>query len=366
MAVADEDWVLDLANQLEETGESEVSAAIWQLLYAAMDNDADGAETVFPQIVAYARHAAIPWLEVCARHWRLQTYLGAGLKVGEMLPEAVSLLAMSARDENRGCPESRCAVQDVALCYGFIDAPSYAQERLAVIEDLRATLKPGVGCFGCMAQQAVGALCSIGRYQEALDCGLAAVEEAREAGEPIDDDSHFWNQRAREWFTAALGAGALDWAAAMLRKVKPDDADERAWLAIAKARLEIARGDLPKAAKRLPKDPGPGGCHGPTRFEWLEAALTLAEGGALENGAGLAASAVSVAEECEANGRLRSGLEAHAAAAALALQRGEASVAGEHLERARALRPRLRASHGADEALAALAARLEAEAPGWR
>src|SRR6478609_8154635 len=123
-----------------------------------------------PEALALARAAKNPWLEVFVRHWLLQSRVLHRRDVSrDTMTQAVSLLEFASRPETRECPQSVCAVQDLASAYGLIDGFGYANERLAVTEEALSRINPAWSCFDCMSSERGNALLDLRNYQDALD-----------------------------------------------------------------------------------------------------------------------------------------------------------------------------------------------------
>lgn len=355
------DWVHDLLYALDDAGEQAVADAVLNIGTYANDRDYEQLEAVYPVLLGYARANELPWLEVYARHWRLQAYLHGGQRLQEMLPEAVSLIARTAREDARDCPQRRCAVQDISIAYAAVDAPGYAAERLAAVSETAAEIDPSYSCSGCLMSEAVEALCSLNRHAEALRLGFDWLERARAEPEFRYTEVHFWSNQARGIFDAAIAIGDLAAAERILTRAEPETEEDHLWKAMAQARFELARGDSAAAAEHLPQMMEPR--YGLLRPRWLEVATVLALGRAIANDAELGAQAKSVLETAEANGLWRHAFNAACNGAELALARGRPAAAALRLQDGARLRAHLRGSHGADERLAALQTRAAQTAP---
>lgn len=354
----DEFWIFGLINEIEQTDET-MASTLWDLPFQASNRDYDGLEASFPVLLAYAREHKHPWMEMFIRHWRLQAYVTTGARVEELLPEAVNLVAMSARDEVRDCPESRCAAQDLSLCYGSIDGPGYAVERMALVQEMVDKVEPGTGCFTCFTSEKLDALCHLERFEEAMVYGEAAIARARDYGEPIDLTDHFWNKQARPLLRAAASLGRWEEVERMLARSAPDGLDDEVWRGAVRAGLAHGKGEG-GADEVLPAIDAALGAEGLTQVYWLRQAGTLALAGVRANDAALGDAAETIAARALTDGRLREAFDSLLLGAELALARGDGEAARAMLDRAVALRPRLRGSHGADERLAQLGARTAA------
>ena len=349
------DWVFGLCRQLWQNDEDEVADAIIDMSGHAANADIDALEAIYPVVMAYAREKDIPWLELYARHTRQQAYLNNGYKAGTILPDVVETLAMTARDDMRECPQSICAIQDLSICYAAIDAPGYAEARMAALDEVMPGLDPHLGCASCLLSEKLNALCSLHRYQEALDFGLGWVERAEAAGLDWAGEIRGNETKHRDFIMAAIGGGRFDLARTWLDAMVPMIDSSGLWKSVAETKLALARGDAEPARHMLPFADFDEK-YLILRRDWLALAVALNAAGQWPGDlAELAAIAERVAAESEAHGLIRAAFDSRIDAGGLARANGDADAVNRHLGEARRLRPLLRGAFGADERLTALA-----------
>lgn len=349
-------WLFQLTDTLWESDNSEIASAIFEMADASGDGDTATVEAVYPVLIGFAREQKMPWVELFTRHMRQQAYLNQGNNAGVLLPEVVETVAMTLRDDMHDCPQRVCAIQDLSICYGAIDAPGYAEARLAAVDDILAGLDPHIECATCLLSERTQALCSLRRYDEALDYADAWIARAEAAGldwaETVADNE----TKQRDLINAAIGAGQYGRAQAWLDGMNLSYDQSAFWKGLAMARLELARGAASLAASHVPplSDARPDWTS--LRRSWLEAVFAVARAGHWPNDDQLKASAQAIAEQCEANGMLRDAFNSYVECGLLTVGRGEGELAGTYLAAAARLRSQLQSDHGADTRLAELRA----------
>jgi tetratricopeptide (TPR) repeat protein len=178
-------WVHEIKHRLErgDAPEQRLAELMNELPSAAVDEAHERVDSMVPEAVALARELDEPWAEVFVRHWNLQSRVLHRRQAGEELREAVSLLDFASGPRTRGCPQSVCAVQDLAVCYAIRDGPGYVAERLAVASETLARIDPGWACFDCISGEYFSALIDDERPAEALAFIEAQIARAAEHGE---------------------------------------------------------------------------------------------------------------------------------------------------------------------------------------
>jgi hypothetical protein len=66
-------------------------------------------------------------------------------------------------------PQSVCVTQDLSDCYGNIDGPGWADERIAVCQETMERITPLWSCFQCLSDEQFCAMVDKGETQQALD-----------------------------------------------------------------------------------------------------------------------------------------------------------------------------------------------------
>jgi len=348
-------WTRDVQRELDEAGQSRLADLIDELPSVVVDEDLAQAEAIVPEALALAREAGLPWVEVFVRHWDLQRRDGGHRD----LPDAVSLFEFSHREENLGCPQSVCSVQDLTLAYDAADDVGYAPQRQEVSAETLRRIDPSWACWSCISGEHASALVDGGRPQEALDFLAAQRAAAKSMGaklstEPVDAavEAHLQIGNPQAGLAEIDGADKAD----------PEPSRKFALQrALARARCHAAAGDLEAARDALPAYDAIADLPGNHR-DWVRVVEQLA-GGPWPNDWRVGAAIAPLLAAQVQQGRSRSAIDVAAAQARLALARGARATAGRALRIARAEQPRLVAAHGADELLADLERQL-ADAPG--
>ena len=177
------EWVTRTVNDLDESGHEALARHMWNVPDEALDGHTDRAVAMATDVVTQARALHLPWVEVYARHWRLQSQdEGAAT-----LPEAVDLFEFAHRDETRDCPQSVCATQDLTLAYGGTDGCGYAAERAAVAQETLARIDPSWGCFHCLSVEWARAVLEGGDPDGAVALLERQIATTLDAGEDVDE-----------------------------------------------------------------------------------------------------------------------------------------------------------------------------------
>ena len=124
------DWVGEAKRALVESGRERLAHLMGEMPRYTCDEKHAQLDAIYPEALALARASKNPWIEVFVRHWNLQSRILRRHQVGDWMGEAVSLIEFANRPETRDCPQSICTTQDLVNCYGNIDGPGYAEERV--------------------------------------------------------------------------------------------------------------------------------------------------------------------------------------------------------------------------------------------
>src|SRR5258705_11715728 len=112
------EWFHKSMSSLRGSGQARLAELADDLSSACCDGHHDRVENIVPEALALARAAKQPWLELYLRHWLLQSRVLHRHDVSrDTLAQAVSLVEFASRAEARDCPQSVCAVQDLASAY---------------------------------------------------------------------------------------------------------------------------------------------------------------------------------------------------------------------------------------------------------
>lgn len=322
-------WVTDTRRGLQRGGQHRLAVLIDTIPTDVCNERHEAVDAAMPEALAAARALEMPWVELFLRHWHLQSRVIDRMEGRSALSDAVSLLEFAHRDETRHCPQSVCAVQDVAVCYGIIDGVGYAPERLAVSDEALSRIDATWSCFSCISREYAAALVDQGRHAESL--AFLEQQHARlvEFGRP--DVEGFSTSRV----SALLGLGRLDECLTVLDEAeraarRHDNVFRRTSRAIDRARVlaRLKRHDEAIAAlpslDRVVRTPN-------HYTEWADAVWHLAHDGRWTNDAALGETLQGFVRTLEAHGAVRRTLELAGRQCELAAMRGARSVAARAL-----------------------------------
>lgn len=161
-------WVRHRLEELEKQGQGRLAQLLRLLPDAVCEEEHSRVDALIPELLAQVRSLRDPWLEIFVRHWNLQSLVLHRFDA-RALPEAVSLVEFSHREEHLACPQRVCTTQDLAHCYACADGAGYAEQRLELAYETLNGIDPTWACFVCISGEVAGALNDAGRYQECLD-----------------------------------------------------------------------------------------------------------------------------------------------------------------------------------------------------
>lgn len=162
-------WVDQRAAELNLQGETELADWLSSIPRWVVDNDSGKVEAVIPAALARARTLADPWLQVFFGHWYLQYQVFVRHRALDVVNDAVSLLDLAHSEHAYDCPQSICATQDFAHCFGLRDGVGYAAERKAAAQETLARINPTWPCFACISNEYAMALIDEGDFAGALE-----------------------------------------------------------------------------------------------------------------------------------------------------------------------------------------------------
>ncbi len=352
-------WVMDAAEEARRSGNTRLSELIDKLPVAVTDDAHVQADALFPEALALARQAKSPWLEVFFRHWNLQSHIFHRAEAGEWLAEAVSLLEFAHREETRSCPQSVCATQDVAGCYGRADGPGWAPERKAVVLETLARIDPSWPCFICLSTEYLSGLLDEERPAEAL-AWLEQREAALVAAGEADKRRYLLSTRSEVLLALGRLPEALEAVEEALERATSDHSRMKA--RVQRARLLARQGRSSEALDALPELSAVRAT--PVLYEsWADALLQLVQDGKLPNDAHLERTLLELSTRLADIGSIREAVRLETRRAEAALRRGQPQSALHACDRLEALLPRLRKPLGADETLHRLRAQARAPRP---
>lgn len=316
-------WVNELEAQLRKQGQGRLAQLVDRLPTEVCNDRHERVDALYPEALAMAQSIEHPWLEVFLRHWWLQSRILHRMD-GTALGEAVSLVEFAHREATRDCPQSVCAVQDLASCYGFVDGPGFADERLEVSRETLARIDATWPCFTCISSEYAGALRSKGDVAGALAFIDRQIATLSEKG-----DKRAIYDLPRDRIECLLDLGRVEEALAFVADAEKNgrkDAHHRLSRRIDRARILVRLGRVEEAAKSLPDAsevmPTP-----LFYWYWVDAARELVKAKALQNDFVLGRIVQRMVERLDKQAVGRTTLELAQIQAELALERGAPHVA---------------------------------------
>lgn len=175
-------WYNQYESDLHAAGQPYITDHLNKLINAICDVKPDVSEALLPEARSFKKTAGNPWLEVFIGHWEMRHRLGMG--EGETaLGDAVRFFERAHQPDAIDCPQSVCVTQDLSDCYGNIDGPGWADERIAVCQETMARITPLWNCFQCLSDEQFCAMVDKGEAPQALNYIRAQIQKVREAGE---------------------------------------------------------------------------------------------------------------------------------------------------------------------------------------
>ncbi|GJL34667.1 hypothetical protein TUM17576_14870 [Enterobacter hormaechei] len=176
-------WYNQYERDLHAAGQPYITDHLNKLINAICDVKPDVSEALLPEARSFKKTAGNPWLEVFIGHWEMRHRLGMG--EGETaLGDAVTFFERAHQPDAIACPQSVCVTQDLSDCYGNIDGPGWADERIAVCQETMERITPLWSCFQCLSDEQFCAMVDKGETQQALDYIRGQIKKVRDAGEP--------------------------------------------------------------------------------------------------------------------------------------------------------------------------------------
>ncbi|MCA9549615.1 MAG: hypothetical protein KC933_06245 [Myxococcales bacterium] len=353
-------WLDAVNGTLLELGEHRLVDGVFRLSSLIHNDQHDAVDALVPELLTDLQRVRHPWLEVYVRHWALQSRILRRADVARGLDDAVYLVDFASQEETRDCPQSICAVQDLAAAYGYADGAGYAEERLAVTRETLDRIDATWPCFDCLSVEHADALVRAGRPEDAVEFVEAQTATAQRTGGN-------WAEMTDVRIDALLALGRNDEALALTGPRVPCWTGRafvlRRRLNRARALTRLGRPD--EAVKLLP-DFETEILPTPVLYEsWLALVEDLVERaleGGPENDGHLDRTIAALAQKLEGNGALRRCFETTEARLRLALARGRADVAAHVLDDLRRRAALLQRPLDAPARVEAAASRV-AEAP---
>ncbi len=313
-------WVRARRKELISEGNARLAELLWALPDHVVDLRHHQVDALVPEAIALSRARKDPWLELFFRHWELQSRVLTRMHGEGALSSAVDLVDFAHRPETEGCPQSVCTIQDLAACYGIVDGPGWADERIEVTAETLARIDPSWGCFDCISAEHADALRDARKTDEAwaflerqvaaklakspdgeLDrfCGMTRVSVLSDMGR--DEDALALVDRQLAGREDSVNR-------TLLRKA------HRARVLARLGRHDDARASLPPWSEFVDAVDG--------YDVWAECALLLVRAGALPNDAALGFTIGTMLSRLDKNGAVRSSMLMAERHVELSLSRG--------------------------------------------
>ncbi len=332
-------WLNEAYTDLARRGHTRLAEALNDLPSLVVDSEHEAVDALVAEALPLARASGNPWIEVFIRHWELQSRALIREQVKDCLPLAVELIDLSSRPETKDCPQSVCAVQDLASCYGTLDGPGYVDERVAVVRETLTRIDAGWPCFLCLSTELIDALLDGARPEDALEevrkARAALLErDLRQRCPPLI--------RAKADALFALGRFEEAWTELEMWDEPASGSNGEMEIRLRKVRALAALGRLTEATNLLPEPESI--AKTPSHYSaWVRAVETLVEARALRNDAELGAVLRGMRIAEEHNGARFLAFESSIVGAELALARGARALARLELAQAERLLQGLRA-----------------------
>ena len=316
-------WYHERVEQLYEDGQNRLVEIMENIPSYTVDGYHDKVDAVVPEGLALARSIKDQWVELFLRHWELQSLVLHRIDVKQGLPKAVSLLEFAHREENLACPQSICAVQDLANCYGNADGPGYVQERLDVASETMAKIDPSWSCYVCIACEYAAALLDSKQYEQALEF-LDQCDKEMQAKREKKDTGHLLLTRVKVLILMERYEEAIK----KLEKINSPNSGDTFKLEVRLVESKIAaltgRFEHSKALL-LEYDTA---VTDPSIYSlWVEISYLLVKNGDMENGWRLCAQHQKMIDTMLRNGAVRDVITLSAWVCELALLRGQKNTA---------------------------------------
>lgn len=352
-------WVGKLQDDLDEAGQAQGAQLLTRLTDEVCELRMDRVDALLPEARALGKTLANPWVEVFVGHWELRNRVGNRLEGEAALGDTVALFERAHRPDTVECPQSVCVTQDLAACYGNIDGPGWVSERIEVCDETLARIDPGWACYQCLSCERADAMMDDGNSQGALDYLDAQASAVLAHGGTVDDS--FPEMRVKILLGSGRAAEALALIDQRQGEVDAGDYDEpancsvprrqsRAWALAQLGRDDEALQAMVPWAQLSPN----------YRRMWAHTVALLVRRAPERNSWDLGRRLSLTLAHFAQVGAHRMVVEIAGLCVEMALQRGAPWSARRHLALAREHVTRLRQDRGAAQAVAAMAAEIDA------
>ena len=177
-------WYNQYESDLREAGKPYITDHLNKLMTSICDVKPEVSEALLPEARSFKKTAGNPWLEVLIGHWEMRHRLGILGEGEKALGDAVRYFERAHQPDAVECPQSVCVTQDLSDCYGNIDGPGWADERIAVCQETMERITPLWSCFQCLSDEQFHAMLDKNQASQALEYIRAQIQKVLDAGEP--------------------------------------------------------------------------------------------------------------------------------------------------------------------------------------
>ncbi|KAA9001924.1 hypothetical protein FJU30_06495 [Affinibrenneria salicis] len=176
-------WYRQYQQDMWESGQNYPVRLVDDFIDSVVDIQYGKTEALLPELRALKKTANNPWLEVLIGHWEMRHRLNNAREGQTALSDVVALYERAHRSDAAECPQSICVTQDLSHCYANLDAPGWADERIAVCQETMDKIDPLWSCYQCLSEEQFLAMIDKGDYAQALDFVRRQIANIQAAGE---------------------------------------------------------------------------------------------------------------------------------------------------------------------------------------
>ncbi len=312
-------WLDDADRQVGDDGPG-VNRLFNQLRKAMTSGNLEGIQTCRREYERLAAAHELPWLGVFGRHWEAQYRLNFLFEGASAVGDVVAAFEKAHRPETADCPQSICSVQDLAIVYGNVDGPGYAEATLAATKDAMARIDSSWPCWDCLSLETIDGLEHAGRHDEALELLTETEVELRSTG--ANPSTAYARHHLEQLLNVGRDEDALAFDEALVRS-RYDSHDEDDWplYEMHRGRALLRNGRTDEAVAILEGSANP--VEWPRyALAWMSLTTELMTAGAIENDDYYSAMTVRIAQHFKSGGAWRRAFDTGIRAALAAAQRG--------------------------------------------